>query len=382
MHSIGRMAERKRRGELADKRSVASSVGGAVALQPIAEGQRLLAPERGAVDDARRRRCEVGSSVALCLGTIGFVPVVNKQILAADGPLRAAPLSMTAVQLAGAFVVFATLTLCQYARRGPPGKRALRRRARRLLPLGLAFGLKVGASNVGLGLVSTELHVLLGATEVVWTALFAFFVDGERPSAGGAAALVGCAAGAALAAGAPSAGGPQPTPFGVAANLVAPCLQGLVVGLLRRGARVELVAGRASYVEFTALKLGFAVAAAAPLAVLREGAGPVVAAAAAAGRETRVAAATLLTAAVQLSFTALASVASANTVGIVAAAKVVPQWLLAAAAAPEAAASPGHVLGAGVLAASAALWAATGNAPRRAAPPRRTLYDAALRPGR
>jgi hypothetical protein len=167
MHSIGRMAERKRRGELADKRSVASSVGGAVALQPIAEGQRLLAPERGAVDDARRRRCEVGSSVALCLGTIGFVPVVNKDILAADGPLRAAPLSMTAVQLAGAFVVFATLTLCRYARRGPPGESALRRRARRLLPLGLAFGLKVGASNVGLGLVSTELHVLLGATEVV-----------------------------------------------------------------------------------------------------------------------------------------------------------------------------------------------------------------------
>ena len=257
-------------------------------------------------------------------------------------------------------------------------------------PLGVAFGLKLGVTNVGLSLVSVELHVLLMATDIFWTALFARLINREVPSPAGALALAGCFVGSCLVStNAIDAVEPGDAPlYAIALNLIGPAFQGIVVALLRKSATREIDAENTSYAEFTFLKLCFSALAAFPVALVCEGA----AAVATVHLETaRFAMSTLLVSGVQLSFTVLATLTSSTSVGVVGTCKVVPQWLLAFVAngtslSPQHLATHHlqHLAGVVLVTLSALLWAYSGGAHARRDTAARVLaevFDAATPPG-
>jgi drug/metabolite transporter (DMT)-like permease len=62
-------------------------------------------------------------------------------------------------------------------------------------PLGVLFGLKYGVTNWGLDLVAAPTHLLLQATDLVWTVTSAWIINRERLSCVEAASLVACIAG-------------------------------------------------------------------------------------------------------------------------------------------------------------------------------------------
>jgi hypothetical protein len=329
-----------------------------------------------------------------------------------------APLAMTACQLLGAAVLFGLCHVLHSAATGSlarPTRAELRRKAKNIGPLGVAFGLKLGVTNVGLSLVSVELHVLLMATDIFWTALFARLINREVPSPAGALALAGCFIGSCLVStcveinqcvgctksrrktlistqvstNAIDAVEPGDAPlYAIALNLIGPAFQGIVVALLRKSARREIDAENTSYAEFTFLKLCFSALAAFPVALVCEG----VAAVAAVHLETaRFAISTLLVSGVQLSFTVLATLTSSTSVGVVGTCKVVPQWLLAFVAngtslSPQhlAAHHLQHLVGVVLVTLSALLWAYSGGAHARRDTAARVLaevFDAATPPG-
>ena len=134
---------------------------------------------------------------------------------------------------------------------------------------------------------------------------------------------------------------------------------------LRSGALRELrhAEDPASYASFTALKLWAAAAAVLPLAGLGEGA--------ACPLSPLLFCSALLVAGAQLSFTVLANWTDANSVAVVATAKVAPQWLLAAVIARlrgcAVVLAPTGAAGVAVLGVAVALW--TGERAGRPPPP-------------
>ena len=154
--------------------------------------------DNGDGDAPPRRRCVAAVSLGLaCISAC--VPLANKAVLR-HGAKKAA-LTMTACQLFGVALICGLIHAVIACKNGAPLRLSeVRRKARNIGPLGVAFGLKLGATNVGLALVSVEMHVLLAATEsIVWTALFARLINGERVrNVTGGLALVGCFAGACL----------------------------------------------------------------------------------------------------------------------------------------------------------------------------------------
>ena len=210
--------------------------------------------------EAPQQRCKVAVAILLCLLTISVVPLANKAVLKRGA--NGAPLAMTACQLLGAAVLFGLCHVLHSAATGSlarPTRAELRRKAKNIGPLGVAFGLKLGVTNVGLSLVSVELHVLLMATDIFWTALFARLINREVPSPAGALALAGCFIGSCLVStNAIDAVEPGDAPlFAIALNLIGPAFQGIVVALLRKSATREIDAENTSYAEFTFLKLCF-----------------------------------------------------------------------------------------------------------------------------
>ena len=341
--------------------------------------------------EAPQQRCKVAVAILLCLLTISVVPLANKAVLKRGA--NGAPLAMTACQLLGAALLFGLYYVLHSAATGSlarPTRAELRRKAKNIGPLGVAFGLKLGVTNVGLSLVSVELHVLLMATDIFWTALFARLINREVPSPAGALALAGCFIGSCLVStNAIDAVEPGDAPlYAIALNLIGPAFQGIVVALLRKSATREIDAENTSYAEFTFLKLCFSALAAFPVALLCEGA----AAVATVHLETaRFAMSTLLVSGVQLSFTVLATLTSSTSVGVVGTCKVVPQWLLAFVAngtslSPQHLATHHlqHLAGVVLVTLSALLWAYSGGAHARRDTAARVLaevFDAATPPG-
>ena len=141
--------------------------------------------------EAPQQRCKVAVAILLCLLTISVVPLANKAVLKRGA--NGAPLAMTACQLFGAALLFGLCHVLHSAATGSlarPTRAELRRKAKNIGPLGVAFGLKLGVTNVGLSLVSVELHVLLMATDIFWTtALRAANQPRGAQSSGGARAL-------------------------------------------------------------------------------------------------------------------------------------------------------------------------------------------------
>ena len=105
--------------------------------------------------EAPQQRCKVAVAILLCLLTISVVPLANKAVLKRGA--NGAPLAMTACQLLGAALLFGLYYVLHSAATGSlarPTRAELRRKAKNIGPLGVAFGLKLGVTNVGLSLVS------------------------------------------------------------------------------------------------------------------------------------------------------------------------------------------------------------------------------------
>ena len=143
---------------------------------------------------------------------------------------------MTACQLFGVVLLFGLVHAIIACKTGAPLRLSeVRRKARNIGPLGVAFGLKLGATNVGLALVSVEMHVLLAATDILWVALFARLINGERVrNVTGGLALVGCFLGACLVSTDSYDAGRHVAFYAVALNLVGPVMRGVLFDTSRR----------------------------------------------------------------------------------------------------------------------------------------------------
>ena len=181
--------------------------------------------ENGDGDAPPRRRCVAAVSLGLaCISAC--VPLANKAVLR-HGAKKAA-LTMTACQLFSVALICGLIHAVIACKNGAPLRLSeVRRKARNIGPLGVAFGLKLGATNVGLALVSVEMHVLLAATDIVWTALFARLINGERVrNVTGGLALIGCFGGACLVSTDSYDAGRHVAFYAVALNLVGPVMRG------------------------------------------------------------------------------------------------------------------------------------------------------------
>ena len=323
--------------------------------------------DNGDAPENAPRRCVAAVSLGLaCISAC--VPLANKAVLR-HGAKKAA-LTMTACQLFGVALLFGLAHAGHSVYTGSPVRLSeVRRKARNIGPLGVAFGLKLGATNVGLALVSVEMHVLLAATDILWVALFARLINGERVrNVTGGLALVGCFCGACLVSTDSYDAGRHVAFYAVALNLVGPVIQGIVVTLLRRSATREVARQNTSYVEFTFMKLAFSTATAGVLALLIEGVADARSCVVALLKDApRFLTTVGLISGVQLLFTVLATLASGTSVGVVGTVKIIPQWLLAFSM-DGASIDPRHLIGVCLVTLSACAWAASGGVSR--SPPR------------
>ena len=323
--------------------------------------------DNGDGDAPPPRRCVAAVSLGLaCISAC--VPLANKAVLR-HGAKKAA-LTMTACQLFGVALLFGLCHAGHSVYTGSPVRLSeVRRKARNIGPLGVAFGLKLGATNVGLALVSVEMHVLLAATDILWVALFARLINGERVrNVTGGLALVGCFLGACLVSTDSYDAGRHVAFYAVALNLVGPVIQGIVVTLLRRSATREVARQNTSYVEFTFVKLAFSTLTAGVLALLIEGVADARSCVVALlGDAPRFLTTVGLISGVQLLFTVLATLASGTSVGVVGTVKIIPQWLLAFTM-DGASIDPRHLIGVCLVTLSACAWAASGGVSK--SPPR------------
>jgi hypothetical protein len=231
-------------------------------------------------------------------------------------------------------------------------------------PIGFLFGVKYGVTNLGLHLVPAPIHLLLQATDLVWTVLGAWWINGERVNWTESACLVGCVAGSVClgwqimlshkqeeqqsgggggengSIGSGGGGGATPL-YAIGINLISPMLLGLCISTLRL-ACTELmrhdnrVGGTVSAVELTAIKLSMSSAVALILACFIEGgtAGQSVSwwtafANLSISTKSGVLGGSVLISVFQANCTFLTCLTSAVTVGLVGQVKIIPQWILA-----------------------------------------------------
>jgi hypothetical protein len=147
-------------------------------------------------------------------------------------------------------------------------------------PIGFLFGIKYGVTNLGLHLISAPTHLLLQSTDLVWTVLGAWLINGEVISGMELWCLMGCVCGSIVLGWQVSADKSVTDPLvAVLINLMSPMLLGLCISTLRL-ACVELmrpdnrVGGTVSSVELTSIKLMMSSLVALVLATLWEGGGP------------------------------------------------------------------------------------------------------------
>jgi len=299
------------------------------------------------------RQLEIAASVAVYLVVVSLIPIWNKKVfktLNGDAGFHY-PLTLTVLQLSGVAVMITVYSVGKHflwdGHRSEVswifGSHFLFK-LRKTFAIGVLFGLKYGISNWGLDLIDTPTHLLLTATDLVWSCLFAYLLNGERiKSWVGGVAVVLAVAGAVLIS-VRSAGlftkGAAALPLAV--NLASPVLLGLCISTLRKAAK-DLLVDEASPVrhtmtslELTGIKLWLSALAALPFCIAFEqfnalGRTPTSASSALADAKPLlwmgiyVGAFFILL--FQTNITYLAKLTSAITVGIVGGVKVLPQWL-------------------------------------------------------
>lgn len=236
-----------------------------------------------------------------------------------------------------------------------------------IFPVGFLFGLKLAIMNLGLHLIPTPTHLLLQSTDIIWTVLGAWFINGEHTSTLGTVCLCGCFVGTFILSilvgqqHIEDGSSTRFTIFAIGVNLISPMLMGLCVATLR-SACVELmdeggsarmnsrnrrVCGSVGSVELTAIKTGISAIVALTLASIFESAQkssknelgddeiPPVAGWYHAFRSLSssvkldVLGGSLPTLIFQVNCTFLAHLTSAVAVGLVGQLKIIPQWIVA-----------------------------------------------------
>ena len=176
------------------------------------------------------------------------------------------------------------------------------------VPIGALFGLKYSCTNLGLQLVSASTHVLLQATDLVWTVVGAYLITKERSTCTEVLCLVFCILGSILlsyqiliddknnnsnngnntndatgmmmmggSSGAGSGGSSGTAIFAIVINLTSPILLGLCLSTLRlackelMGNTQNRVRGTVSSIELTCIKLMISSSVAFVLACLHDG---------------------------------------------------------------------------------------------------------------
>ena len=291
------------------------------------------------------------SIVIYCL-SVSAVPIWNKKLFIGRDlpkfpyPIATSVLQLAAVTIACALVDVATFACSRTARSWLFGPHA-GYKLRRIAPVGLLFGFKFGITNWGLQLVPTSTHLLLQATDLLWTVAFARVLARERAGTtplGGLAVLLSTA-GSLLVAIDTSASLRAPL-VPLLVNLLTPVVLSLCVVFLRAGTRELMREGNAvlggpmSSWEFTAVKLALSTAVALALSLALESGlvdlsnGEAKAAWwVAFARYSRLGKAKIIGGGVfvaifQVNLTWLTAMTSATTVGVVGGLKVVPQYAL------------------------------------------------------
>jgi len=212
---------------------------------------------------------------------------------------------------------------------------------RTVLPVGALFGLKYAVTNQGLMMVSTPVHLLLQSTDLVWTMLWAYTINGECIDYVGLTSLLGCVSGTVMLSTQVVSNDREvprryrdDTILAILMNLLSPLLLGLCIATLR-SACVELqretnrVGGRVSSVEITALKLLVSSPVALVLATLFEGSWLQAFRDLSVPTRLGVIGSSLPILAYQVNCTYLTAITSAISVGLVGQLKIVPQWIAA-----------------------------------------------------
>jgi hypothetical protein len=248
-------------------------------------------------------------------------------------------------------------------------------------PIGFLFGVKYGVTNLGLHLVSAPTHLLLQSTDLVWTVLGAWWINGEVINCVEVICLLGCVAGSLVLGWQVSEDTSITAPlFAILINLISPIMLGLCIATLRL-ACVELmrpdnrVGGTVSSVELTCIKLMMSSSVALILACALEGGGhdqdnwddenqqtPWWTAWAALPTSTKlgVLGGAVLIAVFQANCTFLTFLTNAVAVGLVGQVKIIPQWIVATIFATKTTSfspKPSALLGAFLICGSAAAFA-------------------------
>lgn len=244
-----------------------------------------------------------------------------------------------------------------------------------IFPVGFLFGLKKAVMNLGLHLIPTPTHLLLQSTDIIWTVLGAWFINGEHTSTLGLICLCGCFVGTVILTvqvGRQHSEDGSSTSFTILAigvNLISPMLMGLCVATLRsacvelmeeggssRNSRNHRLCGSVGSVELTAIKTAISAIVALLLASIFEGSRksvedglsdggdeiPVTAGWFHAFRNLSssvkldVLGGSLPTLIFQVNCTFLAHLTSTVAVGLVGQLKIIPQWIVAMVFSPNA----------------------------------------------
>eukprot|EP00578_Thalassiosira_sp_NH16_P028700 CAMPEP_0181088244 /NCGR_PEP_ID=MMETSP1071-20121207/6683_1 /TAXON_ID=35127 /ORGANISM="Thalassiosira sp., Strain NH16" /LENGTH=444 /DNA_ID=CAMNT_0023170147 /DNA_START=252 /DNA_END=1586 /DNA_ORIENTATION=- len=324
-------------------------------------------PSSGEGRRSRHHVLAVAASVALFWLTVSFIPVYNKYFFSKE--YYPYPIATAGIQLGCVSVLLACVNCAQHhcatrgqrKRRNGEGERSFYAAApssndggsswvfgphflwkfKAVLPIGFLFGIKYGVTNLGLHLISAPTHLLLQSTDLIWTVLGAYFVNGERTSPLGMACLGGCVLGSFVLSVQVGQSASAPV-LAITVNLLSPMLLGLCVATLR-SACVELmdkrnrVGGTVSAVELTAIKLCISSVVALSLAVMFEGGSsskhehgwmdafrnlpPAV--------KCGVIGGSILILIFQVNCTYLTHLTSTVAVGLVGQIKIIPQWIVA-----------------------------------------------------
>lgn len=230
----------------------------------------------GAVPGWRRtwRRLKIAfSAVVFCL-SVSFIPIYNKKVFAGGSGLKRFPYPLTIaflqLGLVSACLAFASTVahvllppLSQDD--GPPLQRSwlfgpfFWYKVCHTAPAGLCFGLKYAVTNWGLQLVPIGTHLLLQATDLLWTIALARVINGERISL--EEAICACLATAGTLMISMDATEALSAPLiPILVNLLTPLFLGLSVTTLRWGVKELMrprgpLGGTMAVAEFTSIKL-------------------------------------------------------------------------------------------------------------------------------
>lgn len=219
--------------------------------------------------DVLYRVPKILASVLVYCVSVSAVPVYNKQVLSGGDTQRFPyPVATAFLQLGIVALVLGLGSILHKAvdKRSPEKSWLLGPhflyKLRHAAPCGACFGLKFAVTNWGLQLVPTGTHLILQATDLLWTVTFAWIINKEQIGLWDGLAIVVCFSGTIMVS--VDAAEDLTTPVvPLLVNLLTPVCLALCVNFLRAGV-AELsrpgnrLKGTVGPVEFTTLKLAVA----------------------------------------------------------------------------------------------------------------------------